>query len=55
MLLGRLADETLLGSVRAVPEKLLADGFRFEDDELRPALQRCLFPIDPNHAEESER
>jgi uncharacterized protein (TIGR01777 family) len=55
MLLGRLADETLLGSVRAVPAKLLADGFTFEDDELRPALERCFSPIEPNLAEEHER
>jgi uncharacterized protein (TIGR01777 family) len=44
--LGQLADETVLGSVRAVPSRLLEDGFLFEDVPLRLALQRCLRLLD---------
>lgn len=40
--LGPVADETLLSSERAVPKALLQAGFRFEDDEIEPALERML-------------
>ena len=39
---GQLADETVLCSTRAVPRRLLDDGFTFDDDEIGPALQRLL-------------
>ena len=39
---GELADAALLSGVRAVPRKLLASGFRFEDPELVPYLTRAL-------------
>jgi len=42
LLFGRMADEMLLGSVRAEPRRLLAAGFRFADTELLPALTRML-------------
>ena len=38
LLLGQLADETILGSVRAIPGRLLKDGFRFHHDSLEEAL-----------------
>lgn len=38
LLLGQLADETILGSVRAIPGKLVSDGFRFDRDSLEEAL-----------------
>jgi uncharacterized protein len=38
LLLGKLADETILGSVRAVPDRLMRDGFRFHRDSLEEAL-----------------
>jgi uncharacterized protein (TIGR01777 family) len=38
LLLGQLADETILGSVRAIPAKLMKDGFRFRRDSLEEAL-----------------
>lgn len=41
--LGRLADEALLASQRAVPEQLLRSGFRFRAPALRDALAE-LFP-----------
>jgi uncharacterized protein len=37
-LLGPLADETILGSVRAIPGKLVRDGFRFHCNTLEEAL-----------------
>ncbi len=40
LLLGQLADETILGSVRAIPDKLVGDGFRFHRDSLEEALTR---------------
>ena len=40
--LGRMADETLLASARAVPARLTASGFRFRDPALGPALERML-------------
>jgi len=42
LVMGQLAEETILGSVRAVPARLLADGFSFEDATLEHALKRCL-------------
>jgi uncharacterized protein (TIGR01777 family) len=38
LLLGQVADETILGSVRAIPGKLVSDGFRFHHDSLEEAL-----------------
>ncbi len=38
LLFGQFADETILSSVRAVPQRLLQDGFRFQQPELRQAL-----------------
>ena len=40
LLLGQLADETILGSVRAVPGKLVRDGFEFQCNTLDAALAR---------------
>ena len=40
LLLGQLADETILGSVRAIPDKLVKDGFRFHRDLLEDSLAR---------------
>jgi NAD dependent epimerase/dehydratase family enzyme len=42
LLFGRMADELLLGSLRAEPRRLLAAGFRFTDPELGPALAAML-------------
>ena len=39
---GEMADEALLASARAIPEKLVADGFQFEHRELAPALDALL-------------
>ena len=38
LLLGQLADETILGSVRAIPAKLAGDGFLFHRESLEEAL-----------------
>jgi uncharacterized protein (TIGR01777 family) len=38
LLLGQVADETILGSVRAIPGRLLNNGFRFRRDSLEEAL-----------------
>lgn len=40
--LGGAADELLLASARVVPERLLADGFVFQDPQLAQALARLL-------------
>jgi NAD dependent epimerase/dehydratase family enzyme len=40
--LGEMADAALLSSCRAVPEKLLASGFRFRFPEIGPALAHVL-------------
>lgn len=40
--LGEFAEETILSSVRAMPRKLAADGFVFEDATIEAALRRCL-------------
>ncbi len=40
--LGEFADETALTSIRAVPGKLLEDGFEFEHPSLRPSLTAML-------------
>ena len=42
LLFGSMADEALLASQRAVPGRLLESGFRFEDEEIEPALQNLL-------------
>jgi len=39
---GQMADETMLASQRAVPQRLLQAGFRFEDEEIGPALKGLL-------------
>ncbi|MGI4830155.1 MAG: TIGR01777 family oxidoreductase [Janthinobacterium lividum] len=43
-LLGQLGVETVLSSVRAVPEKLLRDGFTFHDAHIALALKSVLAP-----------
>lgn len=40
-----LADEVLLASARVLPSRLLSSGFRFEQPELRGALQNLLLPV----------
>jgi uncharacterized protein (TIGR01777 family) len=40
-----LADEVLLTSTRVLPKRLLSSGFRFEQPELRGALQNLLLPV----------
>jgi len=42
LLFGQMGEETVLSSVRGVPERLLADGFLFRDTEIRAALAWCL-------------
>jgi uncharacterized protein (TIGR01777 family) len=42
LFLGELADETFLSSTRAVPAKLLTDGFHFTDATIGTTLQRLL-------------
>ena len=44
LLLGEMADEALLASVRVIPERLLQSGFKFEDADLEPALRKILPP-----------
>ena len=39
---GQMADETVLASVRAVPRRLIEDGFPFHDPAIGPALRRVL-------------
>ena len=39
---GQMADETMLASQRAVPQRLLEAGYRFEDEEIEPALKGLL-------------
>jgi uncharacterized protein (TIGR01777 family) len=46
LLLGQLVEETILGSVKAIPAKLIRDGFVFHRESLQEALteinlQRC--------------
>jgi uncharacterized protein (TIGR01777 family) len=41
-LFGEMADEGLLASARLSPARLRAAGFRFDDPELEPALERLL-------------
>ena len=41
LLLGQMAEETVLASVRAVPRRLLDDGFGFNYPELTEALAAC--------------
>jgi uncharacterized protein len=42
LLAGEMADEALLSSTRAVPDRLQKSGFRFDDPELEPALRKLL-------------
>jgi hypothetical protein len=39
---GGMADETLLASERVAPRRLMDAGFRFEDEEIGPALKALL-------------
>ena len=39
---GEMAEEMLLASQNVVPKRLLEAGFKFEDDELEPALRKLL-------------
>ena len=41
LVMGQMAEETVLASVRALPARLLADGFRFHDATLAAALMAC--------------
>lgn len=41
-IMGEAADEMLLGSIRAIPERLKGHGFRFSHPELESALAACL-------------
>ena len=42
LLMGEVAEETALGSVRAVPKRLLEDGFQFQYPTISEALASCL-------------
>lgn len=42
LMVGEMADEALLASVRAVPERLRAKGFAFKYPDLKPALEALL-------------
>ena len=42
LLAGEMANEALLASTRALPERLDKGGFRFEDADLEPALRKLL-------------
>jgi NAD dependent epimerase/dehydratase family enzyme len=42
LLLGTLADETLLTSQRVMPARLAASGFEFQEPQLEPALRAAL-------------
>lgn len=44
LIFGELADEALLASGRAIPDKLTHAGFTFADPNLEPALRRLLQP-----------
>ena len=39
--MGEMADETVLGSVRAMPTRLMESGFKFKDETLPAALIAC--------------
>jgi uncharacterized protein (TIGR01777 family) len=39
MMFGEMADEALLASARVVPEKLLSEGFQFQDRDLECVLK----------------
>lgn len=41
-LMGEVAEETVLGSVRAVPRRLLDDGFQFQHPTIEEALASCV-------------
>jgi uncharacterized protein len=42
LLFGRMADEMLFASVRAMPKRLLESGFQFQHPEIEQALQKAL-------------
>jgi uncharacterized protein (TIGR01777 family) len=44
LVLGEMADSTLLASARVVPERLLASGYRFTHPDLETALRHVLRP-----------
>jgi len=44
LVLGEMADELLLASVRARPEKLLDSGFEFQDPDLEPVFMEFFSP-----------
>jgi uncharacterized protein (TIGR01777 family) len=44
LVLGEMADSTLLGSARVLPERLLTSGYRFEHPDLETALRHVLRP-----------
>ena len=41
LVMGEMADETVLGSVRALPKRLLEGGFQFKDASIGAALAAC--------------
>ncbi len=47
LIVGELADELLLASIRAVPERALAAGYRFRHPELEGALRAVLHRAEP--------
>lgn len=42
IVLGRMANETILASQRAIPQRLLQAGFRFQNEDIEPALRTLL-------------
>lgn len=42
LMFGELADETILRSIRAVPGRLLEEGFSFQQAEVSVALEDAL-------------
>ncbi len=44
--MGRMADEVLLSSVRAVPRRLCESGYHFTHGQLEPALRAMLLPAE---------
>lgn len=42
MAVGDMADEMLLASIRQIPQKLLDNGFEYNDPELKPTLEKLL-------------
>jgi NAD dependent epimerase/dehydratase family enzyme len=42
MVLGEMAEELLLASIRVIPEKLLASGYQFQWEDLEITLRQQL-------------